>query len=105
MSRSSARTAGHRFSRREAARRRGIIRRPITAVEGSRLITDMPRVEKERFLVEVTVKGEKGWKAIHMCGSMADAVPVADAVHNLSYLLDTPIAIRVREKRGKGLEG
>ena len=31
-------------------------------------------------------------------------VPVADAVHNLSYLLDTPIAIRVREKRGKGLE-
>lgn len=34
----------------------------------------------------------------------ADAVPVADAVHNLSYLLDTPIAIRVREKRGKGLE-
>ena len=30
--------------------------------------------------------------------------PVADAVHNLSYLLDTPIAIRVREKRGKGLE-
>lgn len=25
-------------------------------------------------------------------------------VHNLSYLLDTPIAIRVREKRGKGLE-
>ena len=50
-------------------------------------------MEKERFLVEVTVKGEKGWKAIHMCGSMADAVPVADAVHNLSYLLDTPIAI------------
>lgn len=48
-------------------------------------------MEKERFLVEVTVKGEKGWKAIHMCGSMADAVPVADAVHNLSYLLDTPI--------------
>ena len=42
-------------------------------------------MEKERFLVEVTV-------------------PVADAVHNLSYLLDTPIAIRVREKRGKGLE-
>lgn len=31
-------------------------------------------MEKERFLVEVTVKGEKGWKAIHMCGSMADAV-------------------------------
>ena len=62
-------------------------------------------MEKERFLVEVTVKGEKDWKAIHMCGSMADAVPVADAVHNLSYLLDTPIAIRVREKRGKGLEG
>ena len=29
----------------------------------------------------------------------------AVAVHNLSYLLDTPIAIRVREKRGKGLEG
>lgn len=58
-------------------------------------------MEKERFLVEVTVKGEKDWKAIHMCGSMADAVPVADAVHNLSYLLDTPIAIRVREKRGK----
>lgn len=49
-------------------------------------------MEKERFLVEVTVKGEKDWKAIHMCGSMADAVPVADAVHNLSYLLDTPIA-------------
>lgn len=61
-------------------------------------------MEKERFLVEVTVKGEKDWKAIHMCGSMADAVPVADAVHNLSYLLDTPIAIRVREKKGKGLE-
>lgn len=40
-------------------------------------------MEKERFLVEV---------------------PVADAVHNLSYLLDTPIAIRVREKMGKGLE-
>lgn len=60
-------------------------------------------MEKERFLVEVTVKGERD-KAIHMCGSMADAVPVADAVHNLSYLLDTPIAIRVREKRGKGLE-
>ena len=39
------------------------------------------------------------------CAVMADAVPVADAVHNLSYLLDTPIAIRVREKRGKGLEG
>lgn len=57
-------------------------------------------MEKERFLVEVTVRGEKDWKAIHMCGSMADAVPVADAVHNLSYLLDTPIAIRVREKRG-----
>ena len=38
------------------------------------------------------------------CAVMADAVPVADAVHNLSYLLDTPIAIRVREKRGKGLE-
>ena len=35
-------------------------------------------MEKERFLVEVTVKGEKDWKA--------------------------PIAIRVREKRGKGLE-
>lgn len=50
------------------------------------------------------MKGERDWKAIHMCGSMADAVPVADAVHNLSYLLDTPIAIRVREKRGKGLE-
>ena len=33
-------------------------------------------MEKERFLVEVTVKGEKDWKAIHMCGSMADAVPV-----------------------------
>lgn len=49
-------------------------------------------MEKERFLVEVTVRGEKDWKAIHMCGSMADAVPVADAVHNLSYLLDTPIA-------------
>ena len=32
-------------------------------------------MEKERFLVEVTVKGEKDWKAIHMCGSMADAVP------------------------------
>ena len=32
-------------------------------------------MEKERFLVEVTVKGEKGWKAIHMCGSKADAVP------------------------------
>lgn len=46
-------------------------------------------MEKERFLVEVTVKGERDWKAIH----------------NLSYLLDTPIAIRVREKRGKGLEG
>lgn len=61
--------------------------------------------ESEEPLFEVTVKGEKGWKAIHMCGSMADAVPVADAVHNLSYLLDTPIAIRVREKRGKGLEG
>ena len=30
-------------------------------------------MEKERFLVEVTVKGEKDWKAIHMCGSMADA--------------------------------
>lgn len=29
-------------------------------------------MEKERFLVEVTVKGEKDWKAIHMCGSMAD---------------------------------
>lgn len=64
-------------------------------------------MEKERFLVEVTVKGEKGWKAIHMCGSMADAVPVADAVHNLSYLLDTPIAIRVREKswRADGWKG
>lgn len=24
-------------------------------------------MEKERFLVEVTVRGEKGWKAIHMC--------------------------------------
>lgn len=46
-------------------------------------------MEKERFLVEVTVKGEKDWKAIHMCGSMADAVPVADAVHNLSYLEDS----------------
>ena len=44
-------------------------------------------MEKERFLVEVTVKGEKDWKVIHMCGNMADAVPVADAVHNLSYLL------------------
>lgn len=42
-------------------------------------------MEKERFLVEVTVKGERDWKAIHTCGSMADAVPVADAVHNLSY--------------------
>lgn len=31
-------------------------------------------MEKERFLVEVTVKGEKDWKAIHMCGSMADAL-------------------------------
>ena len=30
-------------------------------------------MEKERFLVEVTVKGEKGWKVIHMCGNMADA--------------------------------
>lgn len=47
-------------------------------------------MEKERFLVEVTVKGEKDWKAIHMCGSMADAVPVADAVHNLSYLSTRP---------------
>ena len=46
-------------------------------------------MEKERFLVEVTVKGEKDWKVIHMCGNMADAVPVADAVHNLSYLLNT----------------
>lgn len=59
-------------------------------------------MEKERFLVEVTVKGEKDWKVIHMCGNMADAVPVADAVHNLSYLLNTPIAIRVREKRARG---
>lgn len=62
-------------------------------------------MEKERFLVEVTVKGEKDWKVIHMCGNMADAVPVADAVHNLSYLLDTPIAIRVREKGGQGVGG
>ena len=62
-------------------------------------------MEKERFLVEVTVKGEKDWKVIHMCGNMADAVPVADAVHNLSYLLNTPIAIRVREKRVNALEG
>lgn len=31
-------------------------------------------MEKERFPVEVTVKGEKDWKAIHMCGSMADAL-------------------------------
>lgn len=62
-------------------------------------------MEKERFLVEVTVRGEKEWKVIHMCGNMADAVPVADAVHNLSYLLDTPIAIRVREKRGQGFGG
>ena len=37
-------------------------------------------MEKERFLVEVAVKGEKDWKAIHMCGSMADAVPVADGM-------------------------
>lgn len=51
-----------------------------------------------------SVREPKDWKAIHMCGSMADAVPVADAIHNLSYLLDTPIAIRVREKMGKGLE-
>lgn len=29
-------------------------------------------MEKERFLVEVTVKGEKDWKVIHMCGNMAD---------------------------------
>lgn len=62
-------------------------------------------MEKERFLVEVTVKGEKDWKAIHMCGSMADAVPVADAIHNLSYLLDTPIAIRVRSADGRGFGG
>lgn len=54
-------------------------------------------MEKERFLVEVTVKGEKDWKVIHMCGNMADAVPVADAVHNLSYL-------RAREE-GQGVGG
>ena len=61
-------------------------------------------MEKERFLVEVTVKGEKDWKAIHMCGSMADAGPVAEAVLILSFLRDSLIAIRVREKWGKGLE-
>lgn len=62
-------------------------------------------MEKERFLVEVTVKGEEDWKAIHMCGSMADAVPVADAVHNLSYLLDTPIAIPRAREEGQGFGG
>lgn len=62
-------------------------------------------MEKERFLVEVTVKGEKGWKAIHMCGSMADAVPVADAVHNLSYLLDTPHRYPRAREEGQGFGG
>lgn len=38
-------------------------------------------MEKERFLVEVTVKGEKDWKVIHMCGNMADAGPAARHAH------------------------
>ena len=50
------------------------------------------------------MRGETDWKAIHVCGSMADAVPVADAAHNMSYLFDKPIAIRIREKKDKGLE-
>lgn len=59
---------------------------------------------KERYLVEVRADRADGWKAIHACKSMADAVPVADAAHNLSYLFDKPIAVRIRERRDKGLE-
>ena len=57
-------------------------------------------MEKERFLVEVTVKGEKDWKVIHMCGNMADAVPVADAVHNLSPICSTRPSLSACARRG-----
>ena len=62
-------------------------------------------MEKERFLfVEVTVKGEKDWKAIHMCGSMADAVPVADAVHNPPICSTRP-SLFACARRGQGFGG
>lgn len=57
-------------------------------------------MEKERFLVEVTVKGEKDWKVIHMCGNMADAVPVADAV--TQPLLSARHAYRYPRAREEG---
>lgn len=57
-------------------------------------------MEKERFLVEVTVKGEKDWKAIHMCGSMADAVTVADAVHTTSPIYSTRPSLSACGRRG-----
>lgn len=59
---------------------------------------------KERYLVEVRTDREDGWKAIHACKSMENAVPVADAAHNLSFLFDKPLAVRIRERGGKGLE-
>lgn len=61
-------------------------------------------MRKERYLVEVRTDREDGWKAIHACKSMEDAVPVADAAHNLSFLFDKPLAVRIRERRDKGLE-
>lgn len=61
-------------------------------------------MRSERYLVEVREGRDREWKAVHVCGSMADAVPVADAAHNLSYLFDKPLIIRIRERKDKGLE-
>lgn len=36
---------------------------------------------------------------------MADAVPVADAAHNLSFLFEKPLAVRIREEKHEDLEG
>lgn len=56
-------------------------------------------MEKERFLVEVTVKGEKDWKVIHMCGNMADAVP-GRVRYTTSPICSTRPSLSVCARRG-----
>ena len=39
-----------------------------------------------------------------MTKDMAGAVNVADAIHNLSFLLERPVMVRVRERHREGLD-
>ena len=60
---------------------------------------------KECYLVEVRELGTTEWREISRCGSMAEAVPVADAAHNLSFLFAKPLAVRIRERSNKEFGG